>query len=326
MPNPPPFLSSRRLRLPVTHPGFVASSPFLWRISLICFVLVAFPRSLPGQEFPPVAESEVRQIQAVRSHTPIQIDGKVNEAEWQKAEWSPSFVDLISGSKTRHETRVKLLWDDKFLYVAYKIEEPFVTAKFTERDSPIYQDNDVEFFIAGRDAYYEFEINAHGTIYEGLFVWQSNYESSGIAKLPELDKTRDGVKWQGFNGVGYKSHPRGKRWAFLGWDYPGLRSAVHIDGTLNNNKDRDRGWTVELALPWKELRVLDLSSPRSIPPKLGDIWRMDFSRFNQYKEAPLEGEEKSQDSGGWALSYHGVWDSHIPEVFPIVTFVDDRRK
>ena len=51
---------------------------------------------------------------------------------------------------------------------AFWIEEPFVTATLTERDAPIYQNNDVEVFIAGQDAYYEFEINALGTIYEVL--------------------------------------------------------------------------------------------------------------------------------------------------------------
>ena len=33
-------------------------------------------------------------------------------------------------------------------------------ARFTNHNAHIYQDNDVEFFIAGRDSYYEFEINA----------------------------------------------------------------------------------------------------------------------------------------------------------------------
>jgi hypothetical protein len=31
-------------------------------------------------------------------------------------------------------------------------------------------------------------------------------------------------------------------------------------------------------------------------------------------------EPPKADSGGWALSHHGIWDSHIPEYFPYVTF------
>ncbi|MEM7475377.1 MAG: carbohydrate-binding family 9-like protein [Planctomycetota bacterium] len=273
-------------------------------------------------DFPPVPMESIRKLDAIRCIDKIVVDGRIDEKSWEQIPWSVPFVDLISGKPTIHDTTVKVAWDNQHLYLAYLIEEPFVRAKFTERDSPIYQDNDVEFFIAGEDGYYEFEINAHGTIYEGLFVWQSNYASSGISKIPELDKTLDSTRSQRFNGVGYKNHPRGLRWAFLDWDFPGLQSAVHIDGTLNNDEDRDRGWTVELALPWQSLQVLNMSKPRSLPPNAGDIWRMDFSRFNQYKEAPQAEAEKSTDSGGWALSYHGVWDSHIPECFPIVTFRD----
>jgi len=52
-----------------------------------------------------------------------------------------------------------------------------------------------------------------------------------------------------------------------------------------------------------------------LPPRDGDIWRMDFSRFNKYREA-----KPAEDSGGWAWSAHGVWDSHVPEVFPFIHF------
>ena len=188
-----------------------------------------------------------------------------------------------------------------------------MTAKFTKQDDPIYQDNDVEFFIAGQDGYYEFEINAHGTIYDGLFVWQSAYEKSGIARWPEFDRTKSNVQSQVFNGVGFTKHPRGLRWAFLDWDLKSIQAAVHVDGTLNDPSDKDKGWTVEVAVPWKDLAMLDLSEPRNLPPKAGDTWRVDFSRFNQNKDP-----SNPKDSGGWALSPHGVWDSHIPEVFPFV--------
>ncbi|MGD9857688.1 MAG: carbohydrate-binding family 9-like protein [Planctomycetaceae bacterium] len=266
-------------------------------------------------KFPPVADETVARYTAERTHGTISIDGMLDEADWQQAARSPRFVDLISGRRTIHDTRAAVLWDDEFLYVGYWVEEPFVTAKFTERDKPIYQDNDVEFFLAGPDAYYEFEVNAHGTIYEGLFVWQEAYERSGFAAILELDRSRPEVKSRPFDGVGYRNHPRGKRWAFLKWDFPGARTAVHVDGTLNDNSDRDRGWTVELAFPWSGMKPLTLGADRALPPRDGDVWRMDFSRFNQYHEAT-----PAEDSRGWAWSAHGVWDSHVPEVFPYVTF------
>jgi hypothetical protein len=96
---------------------------------------------------------------------------------------------------------------------------------------------------------------------------------------------------------------------------PGLETAVHVDGTINDNKDRDRGWTVELRIPWRSLEPLATPDGRALPPRDGDEWRMDFSRFNQYKEAP-----PAKDPGGWAWSPHGVWDSHVPELFTRVRF------
>ena len=33
------------------------------------------------------------------------------------------------------------------------------------------------------------------------------------------------------------------------WEIPGLKTAVHINGTLNHPADRDHGWTVEIAFP-----------------------------------------------------------------------------
>ena len=59
----------------------------------------------------------------------------------------------------------------------YWIEEPNVQARLTERDSFIWTENDVELFIAGPDCYYEFQINALGTIYEVFYIWQDAYQT-----------------------------------------------------------------------------------------------------------------------------------------------------
>lgn len=283
--------------------------------ALILGSIFLFGSAATAQEFPWIADEKITRIDALWTDEKIEIDGKLHEKSWVEAKPSPRFVDLISGEPTAYSTTVKLLWDDKYLYVGYEIEEPNVRGKFTQRDSPIYEDNDVEIFIAGENAYYEFEINSLGTIYEGLFVWQTDFESSGLAKLKELDRTNPVLRFQEFNGVGFTKHPRGKRWAFLGWDFPEAKTAVAVQGTLNDDKDKDRGWTVELAFPWEGMKLLNYSNPRPLPPKPADQWRMDFSRFNQYKVQP-----PLKDSGGWALSYHGIWDSHIPEYFPYVTF------
>jgi hypothetical protein len=261
----------------------------------------------------PCDDKDIPRYTAYRLKDPINVDGVLNEGGWRSAPRSSRFVDLISGQPTLHDTRAALLWDDKNLYVGYWVEEPDVVATLTERDSPIYKNNDVELFIAGKDSYYEFEINALNTIYEVFFIWEQAYEKGGFANVPEF--SRSNPKVRPFNGVGFKTHPRGLRLGSWAWDFPGLQTAVHVNGTLNQSRDKDSGWTVELALPWPGMKWLALADGRAFPPKNGDVWRMDFSRFNQYK-APAP----AKDSGGWAWSRHGIWDSHVPECFTYIQF------
>lgn len=263
--------------------------------------------------YPPCNVDDIPHYTSYKIDTSIKIDGKLDESVWINAPYSSNFRDLVSGEKTIHDTKAAVLWDDDFLYLGYWIEEPNLQATLTERDAYIYTDNDIEFFIAGEDAYYEFEINAYGTIYEVLFIWEESYVSKGYSSLEIFDQEQAGVR--PFHGVGYKPHPRGRRIGFWNWDFPGLQSAVFLDGTINDDSDRDRGWTVEIALPWSEMDILTRGKPINLPPQEEDVWRMDFSRFNQYKEAP-----PANDSGGWAWSPHGVWDSHVPACFTFIHF------
>jgi hypothetical protein len=259
----------------------------------------------------PCPENEIAHYTAYRVSEPIKIDGQLKEVAWGQAPRSPRFRDIITGGRAIHDTRAQVIWDEEKLYVAYRVEEPFVHAKYTNHNDPIYYDNDVEFFIAGRDAYYEFEINAFNTCYEVFFIWNDAYEPSGYASAPEFARQN----LTPFNGVGFTKHPRGGRLGNFHWSFPGKQTAVVIEGTVNEDKDRDRGWTVELAFPWKGLEWLAKADHRSLPPKEGDVWRMDFSRFNTYKEA-----SPAKDSGGWVWSRHGIWDSHIPECFAFIRF------
>jgi hypothetical protein len=259
----------------------------------------------------PCPENEIAHYTAFHVSEAITIDGKLDEAAWRQAPRSPRFVDMITGQPAIHDTYAQLVWDDQNLYVAYRVQEPFVHALYTTNNSHVYYDNDVEMFIAGRDSYYEFEINAFNTTYEVFFIWDDAYESGGFAQAPEF--ARAGLV--PFNGVGFTNHPRGGRLGSFTWHFPGKQTAVQIDGTVNKDDDRDRGWTVELAFPWSGMKWLAQADGRSLPPKDGDTWRMDFSRFNTYKEAP-----PAHDSGGWVWTRHGVWDSHIPECFAYIRF------
>jgi hypothetical protein len=218
-------------------------------------------------------------------------------------------VDIVSGAPAWFDTRVALLWDDERLYFGFRAEETDVRATLTKRDSKIYEENDLEVFIAARDAYYEFEINALNTVYEVFWIWKDIFKpGSKYFGRPEFDPATQ--RTLVLDGVGGHVHERGERWGFLDWDYPGLETAVHADGVY--------GWTAELAFPWKGLELL--ADGRSLPPKHGDVWRIDCSRF----EKKGRNGEQLDPCAGWTWNRHGHYDSHIPEVFPYVTFSTQR--
>ncbi len=262
-------------------------------------------------------ESSLAHYRCRRASRPFGIDGRLDKEPWLHAEWSPRFVDLVSGAPALLGTRMAALWDEENLYVAFRVEEPDVRAEMTERDSPVYLENDVEVFIGGEDCYYEFQVNARGTIYEVFYIWQRAFERGGRFDTPEFDLLKGRVDvLGGFQDASrHNRHPRGKRWAFLDWDLPGLRAAVQVDGTLNDPSDTDGGWTAEIAFPWRGMASLFLSQP--LPPRPGDTLRLDFSRFEKLES----GGRPVQPSPGWALNAHGVYDSHIPECFSFVHLV-----
>lgn len=253
----------------------------------------------------------------------IAVTGRLEDPAWALAERSPRFVDMVTGSPGLFDTRAAALWDDESLYVGFWVEEPQVKAELTERDSLIFLENDVELFIAGEDCYYEFEINALGTVYEVFFIWQDAYGKGSRFDVAEFDLLeqkalsfagdydRTGASfWKG-------THPRGARWAFRDWDFPGLRSAVHVEWEHPEQAEIHKGWRVELALPWSGFR--QLAGARSLPPKDGDVWQMFFGRF---EKLVLSGQEV-QPHPAWVWTPHGVYDTHQPECWTKVRFVEE---
>jgi hypothetical protein len=261
---------------------------------------------------------EVARYTCRKVASPITIDGNLDKDVWKSAQKSARFVDMVNGTPAFFDTRIASLWDDEYLYLAYFIEEPDVRASFTERDSLIWFDNDIELFIDGEDCYYELEINAFNTVYEVFFIYQDALKKGSRFDTGEYDlQTRDVDVLCGFQDASrYRKSARGKRWAFMDWDFPGLKSAVQVQGKINDSGSLDKGWTVEIALPWKGIQKL--YGTRTFPPKKGDILRAAFFRF----EALRVNGKTVNESQGWALNQHGVYDSHIPEVFSCLEFSD----
>lgn len=226
---------------------------------------------------------------------PLTIDGDLNKADWAQAAWSSNFADISGAGKAapRFHTRAKLLWDENYLYVAAQIEEPHVWATITNHDEVIFQDPDFEVFMDPKGSthnYYEFEMNALNA------GWDLRLDK------PYIDEGR----------------PHNE------WNIPGLKTAVKVQGSINNPADVDQGWTVEIAFPWK---VLGEYARHPGAPNEGEQWRVNFSRVEWqistnngiYKKIPGVSEDN------WVWSPTGVVDMHRPEMWGLVQFTRDSK-
>lgn len=267
-----------------------------------------------------ISEDRIAHYTSVKTAGPLVIDGNLEKPQWKEALKSRRFVDLVSGEPAFFDTRMASLWDEKNLYIAFWLEEPAVRASLTERDSFIWFDNDVEVFLDGEDCYYELEINAYNTVYEVFFIYQDALRRESRFDTPEFDLLRRNVDvLSGFQDyTRFGKHHRGKRWAFMDYDFPGLKTAVQVQGKINDPSHIDKGWTVEIAFPWEGISKLFPS--RKFPPAPGDQLRAAFFRF----EALRYHGKSSGESIGWALNEHGVYDSHIPENFSCLHFAETR--
>jgi hypothetical protein len=233
---------------------------------------------------------ELPRYRCQRTGQPLPIDGTLTHPAWADAPWTEDFVDISGPGRPmpRFRTRTKLLWDDDFLYVGTQLEEPHVWATMSERNTMLFEENNFEVFLdpdGDGENYYEFEINPLGTIWE--LTLPKPYALGGEA----IDPT----------------------------NLPGLRTAVHVDGTLNDLADTDRGWSVEIALPWAALASYNVG--RATPPAAGDEWRMNLMRV-EWPHQVVEGAyRKGVGEDYWVWSPQYAVDMHKPEHWGVLEFV-----
>jgi len=250
-------------------------------------------RPLTGIPEPALAGAYVppRGYVCGRASGPVAFDGRLDAGAWKDVPWTDDFVDIEGDrrGKPRFRTRAKMLWDDSYFYVAAELEEPHVQASYTQHDSPIFhEDNDFEVFIDPNGTnhnYAELELNALNTTWD--------------LRLPKPYK--DGGQ------------------ADDSWEITGLKTEVHVHGTLNDPRDIDKGWTVELAFPWEALGKL---SKQPAPPRDGDQWRVNFSRV-EWQFDVVDGKYsrvKDRRDENWVWSPQGVMDMHRPETWGYVQF------
>ncbi|MSR31016.1 MAG: hypothetical protein EXR99_05860 [Gemmataceae bacterium] len=257
---------------------------------LASVLLAAGLATLAGQEKKAPLAPHPKGYVCLRSQGKLLIDGKLDDPAWENAPWSEPFTDIEGDKKPAplQRTRMKMLWNDEGLIIAAQLDEAHLWATLTQHDSVIFHDPDFEVFLdpdGDNFLYGELELNALNTTWDLL--------------LPKP----------------YKDGGR----ALNGWEIIGLKTAVHIQGTLNQASDKDQGWSVEILWPWEGIKEL---TPKPVPPMDGDQWRINFSRVEWdtvIKNGKYE-KVKGKPEYNWVWSPQGVIDMHRPEKWGYVQF------
>ena len=225
------------------------------------------------------ADTTPRIYDAQRTKEAMKIDGKLTESSWNTVKYSDDFADIrgMDWPAPTMKTNVKMLWDNECLYIGARLEEKNITGDITGRDEIIWKNNDFEVFIdpySDGKLYYEIENNALGTVMDLLM--DKPYSEGGVFIMP--------------------------------WDCKGLQLAVSYDGTLNNPKDTDKAWFVEMAIPFAALQR-DFKDPRA-----SKVWRINFSR--------VEWLVKGGPEENWVWAPTGKVDIHVPSKWGYLRFCD----
>lgn len=166
---------------------------------------------------------DLPEYPAAYTTRPPVVDGDLGDPSWH----STVMVELrdnLSGEPGRPRTTARLLWDDRFLYVAFACADPEPFATLRERDAHLWTEEVVEVFLQPVEDpphYIEVEVNPLGTLLDIYLI--------------DVRKP-----------IPYAS-----------WNPPDIRWAVQT-----GRVDGASGWTCEMAVPLAEAVTAPAIPPR----------------------------------------------------------------
>jgi hypothetical protein len=242
--------------------------PILARRGLVISGLAIALLPATSHAQPPIPRYEVH-----RASSPIVVDGVPNDKAWAEAGKIELIFPWDAQTGAKQKTTARLLWDDQFLYVSYECEDTDIVAHHTEHDDPTYLDDAVEIFLnpspGQTGIYYGLEMNVRAVLYD------------------------------------YVMYNSGK--LFKQFDLRGVKLATRIDGTLNMSGDKDKGWSLEVAIPWANFDAL------AKRPEAGAVWSANINRW--------DGVEPNRRMSNWSDPVQPRPNPHVPARFGQLVFV-----
>ena len=152
---------------------------------------------------------------ARRAVDAIAIDGKLDEASWQRAARISDFRDIFRPERQqKFPTEAAIVWDETNLYVAFSCTDDEPWGTLTKRDDHLWNEEVVEVFL---------DPDGDGLNYAELEVSPNNVVVDLLLARPRapLDES-------------------------IRWDIEGLQTAAERTPT---------GWVAEIAVPWISLKA-----------------------------------------------------------------------
>lgn len=244
-----------------------------FRKNLICvLILVAGAAGTNAQDV----------YRVLKAGDKISVDGKLDETDWDRA--VPRSLDHFYHAPEPYDkqsTTLRMLYDEHNIYLSFQCEDRYITARETKRDGQPYFDDCAEIFLipapAARPVHIGLELNLYYASND--FVFLNDFYQGKNALVKDFD--------------------------------PDFEVKARIDGTLNDNSDTDKGWTMEFAIPIIIFRGLDSFSP----VKSGNRWT--FLAVRQDRN-DAEGNRRST-STIFPLDPEKT-DVHDPEIFGYMEF------
>ncbi len=175
------------------------------------------------------------------------IDGSLTESIWQKTQSVVLRENKTGKSLTdsMHLTVVQTAYDQDNLYIAFICNDTDIWGNFSDRDQHLWTEEAIEVFIdtdSVENTYVEIEVSPKNVVFDSYIVDPVNID---IAATKEFDLS-------------------------------GLKSAVWIEGSLNDESDIDLSWHIEIGIPIKEIVGPDSKIVSGVTE-----WRINFYRIER---------------------------------------------
>ena len=249
----------------------------------VVLVLLSSSLSLFSQTQKELVIGEQPLYKVKRANGPITADGKMDEPSWKDAEVrSFDYFFRMDKPADEQKSKFRMLWDDTNLYLFYEFEDTSLTARETGYDGRPYLDDCAEFFcVPVPDSvymHYGFEVNILKAKYDYIMLWQ--FDNGRNVFIPDYN--------------------------------PVYEVGVTYDGTINDDTDTDKGWTMEFVIPLHVFRGFNIRNLN------GKQWAFQAVRQDRNKV-----DDRFRSTSTLFPTYDVRLDVHPPYRFGLMEFTGD---